>query len=206
MHEQQETLDTCIICQQERRATRLLVHACGAKVCRDCATQYIRSSISSQPFVKPRCPEPSCASNGTSDFIDDWAEKLLRSSEVASYRRLASEEADLQNGTAIYCHNTFCRRYIPHDKRRATNNTATCSCKERTCMICKEKAHRGETCEQRRARMDTAAADEAERQRVAMLSDMGVKFCSQCKCPIEKAGDGCNILECINCGKFIMWK
>lgn len=194
MHDQQVILSTCFICKAELRPARVLEHPCGTKFCRNCVTKYLRSSISIRPFPQPNCIEPYCAYSGESGFVDAWAEELLLPHECARYQRLVSEATDVQERKAIYCHDTLCRRYIPHHERNETAKTARCSCKNRTCMICKRKAHPGETCEQSRARVDPAV-EEAERQTLATLTDMGVRFCYYCHCPSEEPEDQPNTLR-----------
>ncbi|KAF6844838.1 IBR domain-containing protein [Colletotrichum musicola] len=209
---------TCPICLKDTRKPQLRRLPCNHVTCRACVVDFFRSAISAKHFITPACGLCAGARDGTSGesrmaagFPVHWAKEVLRPREWTRYRDRLDELAENRSGTAVRCHSSECKLWIPPRHRAKGRKIAVCKCKVWTCMACMEEAHDGETCEAvalERKKAEEAMealrdeaekarkAEEAEGERMSLrtMSNMGCRKCPRCKIAIDKNG-GCSQMQ-----------
>lgn len=203
---------TCPICLKDTRKPQLRILPCNHVTCRACVVDFFRSAISAKHFITPACGLCAGARYGAAgesrkatEFPVQWAKEVLRPREWTRYRDCVDELAENRAGTAIRCHSSECRLWVPPRHRAKGRKIAVCKCKARTCMTCLEEAHDGETCDavalKRQQAEEEALQDEAEKARKAeeaegermslqTMTKMGCRTCPNCNMAISKNG-GC---------------
>ncbi|GKT49024.1 Ras GTPase-activating-like protein rng2 [Colletotrichum spaethianum] len=193
----------CPLCFRGLRKTKLRQIPCGHTICNNCVAESFRYIIKQRFFSRPYCHHPIACWH---PFPDEWAKELLRPGEWTRYRDLADEHREKESRTAVYCPNLECNSYISVRRRVKTQGIAKCTCGGKTCILCLEKAHEGETCQVAMERRKAQGVIDIiqEEQTLKTMARMGCKLCPDCGMVIEK-DQGCDSMRCEVCDKPFEW-
>ncbi|KAF1999724.1 hypothetical protein P154DRAFT_409906, partial [Amniculicola lignicola CBS 123094] len=171
----------CVACQEYVRASETIKVDCEPEphhYCHPCLVALFQTSVNGHTLFPPRCcrkviPLSMCKGLLTKTFIEDFELKI--------------EELATPNPT--FCYNPKCANPKAKFIRPAHINDeiGTClSCTEKTCTICKLKAHVGDLCPE----------DEGAKQLKTTAEKLNWMRCEKCRNMVE-LHTGCYHMTCI---------
>ena len=158
----------CTVCDETKHFFDILEAPCRHNYCRNCTIDLFRLATTDESLFPPRCCRREIPVELAREFLD--RDLSIRFVEKA-------EEFRTPNRT--YCVAPSCSKFIP--LANIDNDVATCpACLERTCTMCKGRAHGGD-----------CPHDTALQQAIEAANDRNWQRCYSCKRIVELSY-GCN--------------
>jgi hypothetical protein len=128
-----ETRYACVSCTEEYPQTDTIQTECGHRYCRECIQRLFATSLTNEVLFPPRCCRLLVpVSTAVEDIIG-----------LEMTRKYKERKLEVSDSKKTYCSKPTCSRYILSQNIR--RGVAVCeSCMARTCVKCKNQAHRGE--------------------------------------------------------------
>ncbi|KAH8177786.1 IBR domain, a half RING-finger domain-containing protein [Sarocladium implicatum] len=168
----EHTSRECLTCLESLPLAEGVELPCAHTYCSDCFVTLVRHAIADEASFPPRCCDKQAI-----------ARTILHQSAPAeiweTFKRKEAEYA-VPVTKRIYCSRATCSRFL--DPKLVSNDVVTCrTCKQRTCTICKGKAHGKRECPE----------DKATAQVLGMAELKGWKRCPSCRSVVARLY-GCN--------------
>ena len=159
----------CVSCTDDFALDNVSGGPCEHDYCRTCLNTLFRDCITDETLYPPRC----CRQEIPFENVAHLLERRVQ-------RDFAAKKPELDDNDRIYCHIPTCSAYIAVDDR--VGDLARCiECRELTCTICKNAAHRGRDCPE----------DQGTQSVLALAQTEGWQRCSECGRMVALA-TGCN--------------
>ncbi|CAD0095660.1 unnamed protein product [Aureobasidium mustum] len=165
-------LTQCQACLERLPRSETTPAPCDHRYCASCMTTLFEHASRDQAMYPPRCCKQTIPLDSVRSVI---------SSELAATFTKKAVEFETLNKT--FCSNTACNEFIPND--HVNNDVAVCPvCNERTCSICKGKAH-----------LDDCPEDDTTQLTLQLGDTQRWQRCNDCRSVIERS-EGCNHITC----------
>lgn len=161
---------TCVICYDEVSRDSIIQVPCGHQYCEDCLRQNFAVAVADEASFPPRCCQRQIRLSVPVRFhlTDDLIKRFNE----------CNVEFNTRNRT--YCHVAQCSTFI--EPKYVSVHVAQCPrCYEKTCTICKQRAHKSGNCPR----------DESVQEVIALGMEKGWKRCYICGLMVELL-QGCN--------------
>ncbi|KAF9447650.1 hypothetical protein P691DRAFT_802133 [Macrolepiota fuliginosa MF-IS2] len=181
----EDALEPCLVCGDSLLPQEGLGAPCGHLYCKGCIVDLVTAYCKDDSLHPLRC----CTTPIPSSEIEQI---LVGASELNLFRE-KEEEYNTPFSNRVYCPRRECNQFIKLATKPTSVSTTTVltrcpACTTLVCLLCKERAHPGERCEDGK---NTIRLQE-------LAKEKGWQTCSNCHRIVEKI-DGCLHMIC-RCG------
>jgi len=157
----------CVACIDRFPASQGYTAPCDHIYCSDCTVRLFEDSLRDESLFPPRC----CRQ----EMVIDSVQAILGAALTQRFNLKAIEHATADK---TYCYKPRCSTFILPDNIHGRRGLCT-ECRRRTCVNCKQKAHKGR-CEE----PEDAVFE-------ALTEEQGWRVCHRCRAVVELS-TGCN--------------